>query len=155
MGAIPLLWDSNRIVNCVRQEPLRSLREPRATDFLWATCWLVKRRVLDRVGLFDEAFETYDEDLDLCFRLRQASLKAVYVPSVQLVHLGGASTTPEAKRALERRGRRRFYAKHRGNAYVWALQFALTIVRALKGRRAGGLVERARPPSDGDICGRS
>jgi N-acetylglucosaminyl-diphospho-decaprenol L-rhamnosyltransferase len=91
-------------------------QEPRAVEFLWATCWLVRAADARRYGPFDESFTTYDEDLDLCRRLTGTGRSVVYVPSVSLVHVGGASSDPARKRRLMRTARARYYRRHGGLA---------------------------------------
>jgi GT2 family glycosyltransferase len=52
---------------------------------------LARREVLERVGLFDEDFFMYGDDLDLCIRMKRAGYKIVYDGRVQITHLKGVS----------------------------------------------------------------
>ncbi|MCS7162494.1 MAG: glycosyltransferase family 2 protein [Bacteroidia bacterium] len=52
----------------------------------------IPRAVLDRVGLLDERFFMYMEDIDLCYRILQAGYKNYYLPTTQIVHFKGEST---------------------------------------------------------------
>jgi N-acetylglucosaminyl-diphospho-decaprenol L-rhamnosyltransferase len=52
---------------------------------------LARREVLERVGLFDENFFMYGDDLDLCIRMTRAGYKIVYDGRVQIIHLKGVS----------------------------------------------------------------
>jgi N-acetylglucosaminyl-diphospho-decaprenol L-rhamnosyltransferase len=108
LSHLPVLRHSEDLVGRVVRSDLEA-REPRATGFLWATCWLVRREYVERNGLFDDRFPLYDEDLDFCRRLGAAGFRAVYVPTVELIHLGGASSTPVAKLQAMRRGRAKYY----------------------------------------------
>jgi GT2 family glycosyltransferase len=131
------LWDADTIIRDFRGEDLDDMSAPRDAEFLWATCWVLRRR--DLAGrIFDESFAMYDEDLDFCVRMRRAGRRLVYVPGVELVHLGGASSLPAAKLALMRRARRRFHRRHGGpfaeGAYV-LLTSAPAAVKALNRRR--------------------
>ena len=49
-------------------------------------CMYIRREVLDRVGLFDEAYGMGYEDVDYCLRAWQAGYSVVYAPSAQLHH---------------------------------------------------------------------
>lgn len=75
---------------------------------------LCPRRALLRVGVFDEQFFMYGDDLDLCFRFRRAGYRVVYDGRVRIIHLKGMSSATDA----ERMGRevfsatRQFYLKH-------------------------------------------
>ncbi|MBN2201665.1 glycosyltransferase [bacterium] len=51
----------------------------------------VRKEVLDTVGLLDEDFFMYGEDLDWCYRIRRAGWKIVYVPETRIVHYKGRS----------------------------------------------------------------
>jgi hypothetical protein len=51
----------------------------------------VRASALDKVGLLDENFFLYGEDLDWCFRLRQAGWKIHYFPGTQIIHFKGES----------------------------------------------------------------
>ncbi len=53
---------------------------------------LLRFSVLQEVGLLDENFYLYYEDVDLCFRIKQAGYKVYYVPTSKIVHYGGQST---------------------------------------------------------------
>lgn len=53
------------------------------------SCMLVRRTVLEQIGLLDERFFAYQEDADYCFRARQAGWKVYYVPTAQITHYGG------------------------------------------------------------------
>ena len=54
-------------------------------DF-WSGCCLIKRKVLDEVGLFDPEFFVYLEDVDLCLRIKKAGYRVVYAPKAVLWH---------------------------------------------------------------------
>jgi GT2 family glycosyltransferase len=128
--------DLERVLARTRQEDRATERGARDTDFLWATCWLVRRADVEEGGLFDEAFVTYDEDLDLCRRLRTRGRRVVYVPGVSVVHLGGSSSTSERKRKLMEIGRRRYYRRHHGRATAAAYTALSAVAGAIK-RRGG------------------
>jgi GT2 family glycosyltransferase len=117
----------------MRQSHLTAAREPRETDFLWATCWLLRRSLVEEHGLFRPEFHMYDEDLDFCLRIRRAGVRIVYCPEVALVHLGGGSTRlPAAKLLMMRRSRARYYRLNHGRAAWAAVRFGVDGVRGAK-----------------------
>jgi O-antigen biosynthesis protein len=61
-------------------------------DAICGAFMFIPKFVLDRVGLFDEDYFMYGEDLDLCFRIKNAGYKIVYFPEIKTVHLKGEST---------------------------------------------------------------
>ncbi len=58
----------------------------REVDWLIGACLLVRRQAIDRVGLMDERFFMYFEDVDWCYRMRQAGCKVFYLPSAEMMH---------------------------------------------------------------------
>ena len=60
-------------------------------DWVPGCYYLVRRQVLDDVGLFDPRFFLYFEEVDHCRRAREAGWTVTYLPSTSVVHLGGES----------------------------------------------------------------
>jgi N-acetylglucosaminyl-diphospho-decaprenol L-rhamnosyltransferase len=76
---------------------------------------LIRRAALDEVGLFDEGYWMYMEDLDLCYRLSQAGWVTWYEPSVTVIHVKAGTTGDYRSIRLSRAfhyGMYRFYRKH-------------------------------------------
>jgi GT2 family glycosyltransferase len=76
---------------------------------------LMRRAALDQVGLFDEGYWMYMEDLDLCYRAKQAGWVTWYEPSAEAKHLKGGSSGPVRDLRLNyafHYGMYRFYRKH-------------------------------------------
>jgi GT2 family glycosyltransferase len=76
---------------------------------------LMRRAALDQVGLFDEGYWMYMEDLDLCYRLREAGWVTWYEPSARVVHVKAGTSGPVRSARLNRAfhyGMYRFYRKH-------------------------------------------
>jgi GT2 family glycosyltransferase len=76
---------------------------------------LMRREALDEVGLFDEGYWMYMEDLDLCYRFAQAGWVTWYDPSVKVIHVkagtSGKNRKPRVNYAFHY-GMFRFYRKH-------------------------------------------
>ncbi len=53
------------------------------------SCMLVRRQVLDQIGLLDERFWAYQEDTDFCVRAANAGWKIYYYPRAQIIHYAG------------------------------------------------------------------
>jgi GT2 family glycosyltransferase len=60
---------------------------------------LVKRAVLERVGLLDERYFAYYEDLDWCLRARPAGFRCLYVGRARVAHVGSATSNPNTGRS--------------------------------------------------------
>lgn len=114
--AIARVFDSERIVGDDQQIALTLARsEPWTSESIWATCWVLRRADIPDGAIFDERFPLYDEDLDFCLRAKQQGRTLIYVPSVELEHLGGASSTQADKNVYMQRGRTQYYTIHGGN----------------------------------------
>lgn len=83
-------------------------------DWVSGACLLVRRPDAEAVGLLDERFFLYTEDVDFCAALRSRGRKILFTPSAQIVHLRGRSraTAPGAMDTAYRRSQIAFYEKH-------------------------------------------
>ena len=61
-------------------------------DVLMGACLLIRRKALNQVGLMDEEFFVYSEEVDLCSRIRDYGWRISWLPTVEVIHLGGQST---------------------------------------------------------------
>jgi GT2 family glycosyltransferase len=68
----------------------------RECDWVPGCYYLVRREVIERVGLFDPRYFLYYEEIDHCRRVRQANWSVVYYPFTQVVHRGGESAASDA-----------------------------------------------------------
>jgi GT2 family glycosyltransferase len=96
------------------------LATPRPVDVLLGACLLVRKSVLDQVGLLDEGYFIYSEETDLCVRIRQAGYTLFWVPQAQVIHFGGQSTQQVAEEMFLQlyRAKVRYFRKHHGWAAV-------------------------------------
>jgi GT2 family glycosyltransferase len=63
----------------------------RECDWVPGCYYLIRREVIDQVGLFDPRYFLYFEEVDHCKRVKQAGWKVVYYPDTTVVHIGGES----------------------------------------------------------------
>ncbi|MES2566416.1 MAG: glycosyltransferase [Bacteroidota bacterium] len=61
-------------------------------DVISGAFMLIRKSVLDQIGLLDEAFFMYGEDIDLSYRIKKAGFKNYYFPDTQIIHYKGEST---------------------------------------------------------------
>jgi N-acetylglucosaminyl-diphospho-decaprenol L-rhamnosyltransferase len=82
-------------------------------DWLFGPALLVRREAADAVGLFDEDFFMFSEEVDWMTRFRRAGWTVVFFPGAEVMHVGGASHG--GRLYIENlRGHLRWFAKHRG-----------------------------------------
>ncbi len=96
-----------------------------ATDWVSGASLMVRREVLDDIGLLDEQYFLYYEETDFCLRARQAGWECWSVPASRVVHLGGQATGILHGRGEDRprpaywfQSRTRFFVKHYGRLYA-------------------------------------
>lgn len=91
-----------------------SVTEPVETDWVSGACLCLRREALERVGLFDERFFMYFEDVDLCMRIHKDGWRIVYDPRFEVVHVGGASQHSSRARTYYFRSMAAFHKKYYG-----------------------------------------
>jgi GT2 family glycosyltransferase len=86
----------------------------RSVDWVSGACLLVRRADAEAVGLLDERFFMYTEDVDFCAAVRARGRKVLFTPAAEIVHLRGRSrlAAPHATEMLYRRSQLAFYEKH-------------------------------------------
>jgi hypothetical protein len=92
----------------------RLTREAREVDWVSGACLLVRRADAEAVGLLDERYFIYAEDVDFCAAVRARGRKVLFSPGVAIVHFRGRSVA-SARGATARAYRRSqiaFYEKH-------------------------------------------
>jgi GT2 family glycosyltransferase len=115
----------------------RSVRE---VDWLSGAALLVRRAAADEVGLFDESFFMFSEEVDWLTRFRRAGWTVLFYPAAEVVHVGGA--THGGRMYVENlRGQLRFLDKHHGRAdaerarrvLLWTLRARALVFRGERG----------------------
>src|SRR5829696_3122684 len=66
--------------------------QPQEVDILMGACLVVRKDVLDQVGILDEGYFIYSEEVDLCYRIQRAGWHLHWIPQAEVVHFGGQST---------------------------------------------------------------
>ena len=92
----------------------RLTRGAREVDWVSGACLLVRRADALAVGLLDERYFMYAEDVDFCAAIRARGRRVIFTPEAEIVHLRGRSAAlkPRLVEAAYRRSQLAFYAKH-------------------------------------------
>lgn len=69
-------------------------------DCLMGAFMLMPKAVLNKVGLLDEDFFMYGEDIDLCYRIKEAGYKILYYPKAQIIHYKGGSSKKKRTKVI-------------------------------------------------------
>jgi GT2 family glycosyltransferase len=114
-------------------------------------CVLLRRQMLEEIGLMDEGFFLYYEDVELCHRARKAGWEIAHDPAARVVHLRGGSS-PVKRLAARQKALPRYYYESRSRYFYLAYgHLGLTLANTLwwlgrcvsKGRELTG----QRPPT--------
>jgi N-acetylglucosaminyl-diphospho-decaprenol L-rhamnosyltransferase len=99
-------WPSRFVEQTTRQE--------QSPDWVSGACLLVRREDAEAVGLLDERYFMYTEDVDFCAAIRARGRRILFFPGVEIVHLAGRSSAsaPAATDRAYRRSQISFYEKH-------------------------------------------
>jgi GT2 family glycosyltransferase len=93
-----------------------------SADWVAGTSMILRRSMLDQIGLLDEGLYSYFDDVDICLRARDAGWETWYVPQSKIIHFGGAAT--EIGRVQKRlpsywfEARRRYFLKNCGKLHT-------------------------------------
>lgn len=143
------------------EHPAAGRDRPLPLQRLHGAGMMMRGALLRSVGLLDDGFFMYDEDVDWCMRARALGWDLWLVPAARVLHHGGASSgrAPSGQRAAAeategalrmryelRRSRYRLYRKHRSAPELFTLKLLTDSVLALQCARSAGqwLVSPAR-----------
>jgi hypothetical protein len=115
-----------------RKMPLPTTRDiAHPCDWVSGASMIIRRKVFKDIGLMDDQYFLYFEEVDFCRRAQQAGWQCWYVPTSTVIHLEGASTgisaTEKRRAGYWYDSRRRYFIKHHGVAglvaadLLWAL----------------------------------
>lgn len=104
---------------------------PISVDFVIGAALMVKKEVIDQVGIMDEHLFFYNDDLDWCTSIREAGWKIFFLPEAEIIHYGGYSS----KRTFKHRyfvegfkGGLYFCRKHYGELAYHAYRLLLGLI---------------------------
>jgi GT2 family glycosyltransferase len=97
--------------------PDGSMSKPLDVDYVSGAAFFVRRDVVDKVGVFDEAtFFAYFEETDWCMRIKKAGRgwRVVFMPDIKIVHLEARSFEKMTghRRILQYDSAKKFFRKH-------------------------------------------
>lgn len=112
-------------------------------DILSGAFMLMRREALDKVGLLDETFFMYGEDIDLSYRIQLGGYKNYYFPQTRIIHYKGESTKKGSLnyvlvfyKAMEIFAEK-YFSKGRYRFYIYLFRFGIWCVAALSVLKRG------------------
>ncbi|GAB4571857.1 MAG: glycosyltransferase family 2 protein [Anaerolineae bacterium] len=120
--------------------PLRAYDagQPFDVDHVLGATMMLRREVIQQVGMFDEQFFMYCEEIDWAMRIRKEGWRIQCVPAARVTHLEGRSTSQVRPESIVNLWRSRFqlYEKHYSSARVAAIRAVVRVGMARKMREA-------------------
>ncbi len=106
----------------------------RQVEVIQGASFVVRREVVETVGMFDEDYFMYTEEVDWCDRILQAGWKIYWVPQSKVIHYGGQSTRQAAQSMFLRLYESKiiFFRKHRGALATLSYKLVLGIASLLR-----------------------
>ncbi|MCB0284046.1 MAG: glycosyltransferase [Calditrichaeota bacterium] len=106
-----------------------------AVEAISGSFMMIKNEIVQNVGLLDETFFMYCEDIDYCYRINQAGGKIYYVPDTQIVHYKGESSKANNLDYVItfNRSLYQFYKKHYQQKYVYPFKWLILLGVILRG----------------------
>lgn len=110
----------------------------REVDVIMGAFMMVRKSGIDQVGMMDESFFMYSEEVDWCYRFKAAGWKILFTPEVECIHIWGGSSRAVKVETLIRlyRARVQFFRKHYGRLTAFLYKIILvfsTFVRVFPG----------------------
>jgi GT2 family glycosyltransferase len=102
-------------------------RKSRHVSIICGACLMMRREAFDAIQGFDEDFELYFEDSDLCYRCRQAGWEIDFVADAKITHHLGQSTQGRwtTTSLIYQQSHLEYYRKHTSRWAVWLLKLYL------------------------------
>jgi GT2 family glycosyltransferase len=96
-------------------------------EVLQGACLMLRREPLDQIGLLDEGYFMYSEEVDLCHRLLKAGWGIYWLPQAKVVHHGGQSSSQAPMESFIQlyKGKVTYFRKHHGVAAAFAYKLIL------------------------------
>lgn len=117
--------------------------QPCEPEWIGFACVAVRRQVIEDVGLLDEGYFMYFEDVDYCRRARAAGWGVLYWPEARVLHYNGASSGLSFQLADTRRrpryyyeSRARYFSRYYGTLGLWAANALWLLGRSIRIGRA-------------------
>lgn len=114
---------------------MRQQEQPFEVDWVCGAAMMVRREVIEQVGMLDTAFDPiYSEEVDWCYRIKQAGWKIFLLPHARIIHYGGQTMNRAMpnKYELLLAHKAQFFRKHRGNGAARIYKMILGFSTAAK-----------------------
>ncbi|NUM47175.1 MAG: glycosyltransferase family 2 protein [Anaerolineales bacterium] len=107
---------------------------PRKTDVLLGAFILVRKEVIDQIGLMSEDYFMYTEEVDWCYRIKKNNWENYWVPTAQIIHYGGQSTSQVSRQMFIHlyKSKVLYFKKHYGSLSAGVYKIILLMAALLR-----------------------
>jgi N-acetylglucosaminyl-diphospho-decaprenol L-rhamnosyltransferase len=123
---------------------------PRVVPWVLGAAMAFRRAAFEAVGGFDPTFFMYSEEIDLCWRLKEAGWEVRFTPDATVVHVGGASTSQRRTEMAVHQvaSSKKFYRRHYSRPRARMLEGMIAAAMAGRMARDSLRLALAREPAD-------
>jgi hypothetical protein len=103
--------------------------------YVSGACFMIRKRLLDEIGLLDERFFMFAEEADLCLRAHKRRWKVFFIPQAEVIHYGRQSVINyglSAMSGIKWRSNRIFFIKHYGSFIATLFTSFVFLIIALR-----------------------
>jgi N-acetylglucosaminyl-diphospho-decaprenol L-rhamnosyltransferase len=126
-------WPDNRVVRRYYMDD-RPDDKTQSVDWLVGACLMVRREAIEAVGLLDERYFMYSEEVEWCYRMKQSAWRVIYLPQASVIHHEGASSiqnVPQRQIHFDS-SKVLLYRQLHGKASAWMLHVFLLITYVVR-----------------------
>jgi len=109
-------------------------KEPVEVPSIIGACMMIKRKVIDSIGMLDEGFFFYLEETDFCKRSKDHGFGVWHLPEIRIIHHQGKTAKKlNVRRVIEfQRSMHRFFTKHKGLSQTIVFYISMILKSAVK-----------------------
>lgn len=125
-----LVWKSNPYTRAYKMEDWDHMTL-NIVDWISGAAMFLRRQAIEEIGLFDERYFMYVEDVDLCWRLKKAGWQVFYYPSAQVLHHIAKSSEKRTARMIAEHHRSVYKFYRSQSRTKWSLLYAPFVIVGL------------------------
>ena len=101
----------------------------RSVDHIAAECFIVRKNLLNQIGVMDEQFFMYGDDTDFCRRIKNSGGEIIYFPHAKIFHHKGSSSRQNNEIQIIAKGSYyKYFSKHHGIFYASCYRFTVGVI---------------------------
>ena len=128
MTTLTALFPKNRIISRHRLGYWDHM-SIRSVDHIAAECFIVRKNLLNQIGVMDEQFFMYGDDTDFCRRIKNSGGEIIYYPHAKIFHHKGSSSKQNSEIPIVvKESYYKYFSKHHGVFYALCYRFTVGVI---------------------------